>query len=99
MALVMDPSRNEVRALKSVTTWRGKRVLEIGCGDGRLSQRLASLGVAQVIALDPDADVIHAAKKNLPPRYKERVTFRVGHAEHLTLVANSFDRAVFSWVL
>lgn len=99
MSLTMDPAQNELRALKDVTTWRGKRVLEIGCGDGRLSQRLASLGVAQVIALDPDAELIRAAKKNLPQRYKERVTFRVGHGERLSAPPKSFDRVVFSWVL
>ena len=34
MPLRVDPEQNEVRALKGVTDWRRKRVLEIGCGNG-----------------------------------------------------------------
>ena len=46
MPLVMDPAGNEIRALKKVADWHGKRVLEIGAGDGRLTLRLAALGPA-----------------------------------------------------
>ena len=35
MTIRVDPERNEIRALKEVGTWRGKKVLEIGCGNGR----------------------------------------------------------------
>jgi cyclopropane fatty-acyl-phospholipid synthase-like methyltransferase len=42
MTLRIDPEENEIQALRELTDWRGKRVLEIGCGEGRLSQRLVS---------------------------------------------------------
>ena len=54
MRLQVDPEGNEVRALRRAGPWRGKRVLEIGCGEGRLTLRLAGLG-ARVDAIDPDA--------------------------------------------
>jgi ubiquinone/menaquinone biosynthesis C-methylase UbiE len=99
MTLKVDPARNELRALKRVTSWRGKQVLEVGCGDGRLTQRLASLGAAKIIALDPDAKLIRIARQNVAERFAHRISFRVGHAERLSFRANSFDRVVFSWVL
>ena len=99
MALFMDPARDEIRALKGVTNWRGKRVLEVGCGDGRLTLRLAKFNPAKIIALDPDPKSIRSARKNLPQKYKDRIDYRVGNAEHAKFKANLFDIVVFSWVL
>jgi 2-polyprenyl-3-methyl-5-hydroxy-6-metoxy-1,4-benzoquinol methylase len=98
MALRIDPEQNEVRALKHVANWRGQRVLEIGCGDGRLTRRLARLG-ANVQAIDPDETVIRAARKLLPQRLAARVHFHVGKAGRLEYPKESFDLVVFSWVL
>lgn len=44
MAIKVDPEQNEVRALERVTHWCRKDVIEIGCGDGRLTLHLAWLG-------------------------------------------------------
>ncbi len=98
MTLRVDPEQNEVRALKSVTDWRRKRVLEIGCGDGRLTRRLAGLG-AFVEANDPDVHLIRKARKSLPQRFAKFVRFKVGQAERLGHADGSFDIVVFSWVL
>ena len=98
MPLRIDPEQNEVRALKSVTDWRRKRVLEIGCGDGRLTVRLARLG-AIVHAIDPDAKLIRAARRNLPPQFAKHVRYQVGKAERLDHPNESFDLLVFAWVL
>lgn len=98
MTLRIDPEKNEVRVLKEMADWRGKRVLEIGCGDGRLTRRLANLG-AQVDALDPDRKLITTARQDFPARYSDRVRFRVGSAESLKYPNQTFDIAVFSWVL
>lgn len=98
MTLRIDPEQNEVRALKQVAHWSGQRVLEIGCGDGRLTQRLARLG-AQVLAIDPDATLIRAARKRLPKRLAPQVRFQVGRAGRLEFAQGSFDLVVFSWVL
>jgi ubiquinone/menaquinone biosynthesis C-methylase UbiE len=98
MAIHIDPDRNEVRALEGVTDWRGRRVLEIGCGDGRLTLRLARLG-ARVHAVDPDAEAVDDARRNLPSRYAGRVRFEVGTAERLGVASAAFDLAVFAWSL
>ena len=99
MALVMDPAGDEIRALQKVTNWHGKHVLEVGCGDGRLTLRLARLGAEHIIAFDPDPTLIRAARKDLPKQYQKQIQYRVGHAEHVRHRPNRFDVVVFSWVL
>ena len=99
MTLVMDPAGAEIQALKRMTSWRGKHVREVGCGTGRLTLRLAGLGIGQIIAIDHVAQSIRAARKALPERFKGRITYRVGNAEHVKQKANQFDIVVFSWVL
>jgi len=98
LAIKIDPEQNEVRALKRVTNWRRKDVIEIGCGDGRLTLRLARLG-AFVQAIDPDAQLVRAARRKLPKRFADRVRYHVGNAEHLDHANESFDLAVFAWSL
>jgi ubiquinone/menaquinone biosynthesis C-methylase UbiE len=99
MALVMDPAGAEISALRKIIHWRSKQVLEVGCGDGRLTLRLAGLGAKKIVALDPDSKLIRAARRNLPNQYEERILFRVGHAGKMRLKAHQFDVVVFSWVL
>jgi 2-polyprenyl-3-methyl-5-hydroxy-6-metoxy-1,4-benzoquinol methylase len=96
MSLRIDPEQREVRALERVAEWRGRHVLEIGCGDGRLSLRLARLG-AVVCGIDPDPARIRAARRRLQ-RFV-RLRFQVGRAEHLAHAAGSFDVVVLSWAL
>jgi ubiquinone/menaquinone biosynthesis C-methylase UbiE len=95
----MDPAGDEIQALKKITNWRGKRVLEVGCGDGRLTLRLATFSPAKIIAFDPDPKSVRTARKNLPEKYKGRIEYQVGNAEHAKFKANLFDIVVFSWVL
>jgi ubiquinone/menaquinone biosynthesis C-methylase UbiE len=98
LGIEIDPEQNEVRALKRVTNWRRERVAEIGCGDGRLTLRLARLG-AFVHAIDPDAKLIRTARTKLPKRFAKRIRYHVGEAEHLDFANESFDLAVFAWAL
>lgn len=99
MALVMDPAGDEIRALKKTANWRGKRVLEVGCGDGRLTLRLARFGVKKIFAFDPDRESIRVARGRLPEKYRDIVTYRVGSAEHIKQKDSQFDIVIFSWVL
>lgn len=98
MTLRIDPERNEVHALKRAIDWRGRDVLEIGCGDGRLTRRLAALG-ARVRAIDPDAALIRAARRARSPKDRSRVGFRVGGAGRLEFPTAAFDVVVLSWSL
>lgn len=96
MRLHVDPHRSDIHALEHVADWRGKRVLDIGSGDGRLSVRLADLG-AVVHALHPDASAIQESRRSLPRRHASRVRCRVGTTGGLFFPAPSFDGVIFSW--
>jgi ubiquinone/menaquinone biosynthesis C-methylase UbiE len=73
-------------------------VLELGCGDGRLTFRFAD-AAASVFAVDPDAEQIEQARAALRPDLADRVTFAVSGAEDVDAPAASFDLALFSWSL
>lgn len=98
MPLRVDREQNEVRALEQVADWGGLSVLEVGCGDGRLTRRLARLG-ARVQAVDPNAELIRAARERLPVSLAGRVCFAVGTSGQLKYAKGTFDTVVFSWSL
>ncbi len=75
----------------------GKSVMEAGCGTGRISRRLATLG-ARVTCLDiapealelakgqfqgvPDASYIQASILSLPPEHRDDIIWNAGVLEH-----------------
>jgi 2-polyprenyl-3-methyl-5-hydroxy-6-metoxy-1,4-benzoquinol methylase len=98
MPLIIDPEQNEVRALRRIGSWRGQRVIEIGCGEGRLSLRLARLG-AHVYAIDTNRERLAAARRNLPPQFAARIRYEFGRAGSVRRRDATFDRAIFAWAL
>jgi 2-polyprenyl-3-methyl-5-hydroxy-6-metoxy-1,4-benzoquinol methylase len=96
MRVQLDPDRAEIEALKRATDWHRKHVLDIGCGDGRLTRRLAGLG-ATVRGIDLDEESIREARRNLPRRLACRVRFRVADARDLPFGDATFDAVVYSW--
>jgi len=84
MSIQLDPEDSETTALLDYTDFTNKRVLEIGCGDGRLTWRYAD-HAAQVIAIDPEADRIEAAIKDMPEHLKDRVEFLVSGIQDYSL--------------
>jgi len=98
MTIQIDPEENEIWALRRSANWRNKRVLEIGCGDGRLTARLARLD-ANVQAIDPSAESIRLARSKRPARFAAHIHYSVGKAENLKSRAESFDIVVFAWSL
>jgi len=69
---------------------KGKRVLEVGCGNGRISLLLASKA-DQLIAIDPDKLKIEEAKAR-----GVGVEFYVGSGENLDFPDNVFDVIIFT---
>jgi SAM-dependent methyltransferase len=60
MTIRVDPENNEIRTLLELADFRGQLVLEIGCGDGRLTWRYAGRA-EHVMAIDPFAASIARA--------------------------------------
>jgi len=100
MTIRVDPENNEPRALFDLANFNGQRVLEIGCGDGRLTWRYADKAT-HVIAIDPFEPSIARAKENTPEALRSQVKFRhIGFDDFAAASESStFDIAILSWSL
>lgn len=72
----------------------GERVLDLGCGTGHLSAKIAAAG-AQVVGLDPSAEMLAKARQAYP-----ELAFVQGDARSFDLGAFDavFSNAVLHWV-
>lgn len=98
MAWRIDPEGVELRTLRALAPVDGLHVLELGCGDGRLTRQYAG-AAASVFAVDPDAERIAEARRALPPELEARVFFVVSGAADAKPRRRRFDLALFSWSL
>jgi ubiquinone/menaquinone biosynthesis C-methylase UbiE len=94
----IDPEGVEVRTLAELAPVDGLRVLELGCGDGRLTFQFADRAKS-VLAVDPDAERIASARSSLPASLAERVSLVVAGAADVEAPQREFDLALFSWSL
>ncbi len=92
------PPGMEAGLIESYVGLKGRRILEIGCGDGRLTRQLAPL-VSSVVAIEPDPAKIALARRLAASEGINNVTFRVNSAERLRLGGDPFEVALFSWSL
>jgi len=95
---VLDPEGAHLAALHRLADFRGQHVLELGCGDGRLTVGIARRA-ARVLAFDPDAEAVERARTSLPSELSHRVSFRVASGKEIEVPPASFDMVVFSWSL
>ena len=94
MAIDEDPEGHEIIALSvMVPSFAACRVVEIGCGDGRLTRRYAG-AAATVIAIDPDASTVAELAGEFP-----HVDARAIGIDNLVLPPNSVDVVLFAWSL
>lgn len=86
----------ELATVRELTDLRGKRVLELGCGDGRFTYLYAH-DAAYVLGVDPNRDEIGKARRARPRALRQRVQFRI--AKTIDPPRRRFDVALFSWSL
>lgn len=98
MPLVIDPDGVELATIRGLIDLRGRSVLDVGCGDGRLSVACAGEG-ADVFGFDPDEEAIVDARTETPAALRRRLRFEVAHAREIELPKGEFDLALFSWSL
>jgi 2-polyprenyl-3-methyl-5-hydroxy-6-metoxy-1,4-benzoquinol methylase len=97
LGYVKDPEGAEASVLGRTADFTGARVLEVGCGDGRLTWLYAPRAES-VLGIDPDEEQIGLARSAMPSELADRVQFEVGEAEDLSRTAD-FDVAFLSWSL
>jgi 2-polyprenyl-3-methyl-5-hydroxy-6-metoxy-1,4-benzoquinol methylase len=100
MTVLTDPEGNEKVALFELADLDGADVLEIGCGDGRLTWRYADRA-AHVTAIDAFEDAVARAEEGLPEGLRGTVGFRHVAFEDFSAGAepNAYDLTILSWSL
>jgi ubiquinone/menaquinone biosynthesis C-methylase UbiE len=93
-----DPEGFERKFLHQFVDFNDARVLEIGCGDGRLTWKYASASHG-TFGLDPDSDELRVAQADCPPDLHGRVHFTRASAYHLPCPKEKFDIAILAWSL
>jgi 2-polyprenyl-3-methyl-5-hydroxy-6-metoxy-1,4-benzoquinol methylase len=99
MAVRTDPEGNETLALFDLVQLDGREVLEIGCGDGRLTWRYADRA-EHVTAIDPFEDGIRRAKEQFKTAALP-IDFRRVAFEDFAVRSepDAFDVTILSWSL
>jgi len=100
MAVRIDPENNESRVLFDLVEFAGRRVLEVGCGDGRLTWRYAERA-GQVMGIDPSSEAVGRAQKDLPEELRGRVALRAVAFEEFAADSgpSRFELILLSWSL
>jgi 2-polyprenyl-3-methyl-5-hydroxy-6-metoxy-1,4-benzoquinol methylase len=91
MTRTIDEQKREIQMLARLVDLRDQRVLDIGCGDGRLAVLMAELA-ASVVGIDPDEEAITQARRAA----SSSVSFLVAGVNDVTLPSSAFDVVVFS---
>ncbi len=78
MTILIDPEGKEVEALPKIVDFTGLRVLDAGCGDGRLVWRIAP-EAGSVLGVDMETEDIETARRETeldePPHRFDLVFF------------------------
>jgi 2-polyprenyl-3-methyl-5-hydroxy-6-metoxy-1,4-benzoquinol methylase len=95
VALIVDPQEREIEALRRLTPFDGLTVLDVGCGEGRATRRIARTA-ASVVGIDPDADRIATARATPAKDGSGRIRYLVEDVTTYPLPTGEFDAVVFS---
>jgi 2-polyprenyl-3-methyl-5-hydroxy-6-metoxy-1,4-benzoquinol methylase len=98
MSVVLDPVEVETRIIHVLIDFTDRDVLDVGCGDGRVTWRIAQ-GTRSVLGIDPSNEAIEAAKASMPARLRHKVAFQVADVTTAVLPYAAFDIVVLPWSL
>ena len=98
MTLQTDPEGNEKKYLQKSADFTDKCVLEIGCGEGRLTWQYAKETLS-TIGIDLDADALRVASIDRPSDLTNKILFARAASEHIPFSKETFDIAILAWTL
>ncbi|HXQ34907.1 MAG TPA: class I SAM-dependent methyltransferase [Anaerolineales bacterium] len=98
MTLQKDPENKERKTLQRFVDFTNKRVLEIGCGEGRLTWQYAK-ETRSTIGIDLDADALRVASIDRPSDLTGKIHFVRAESEHIPFSKETFDIATLAWTL
>lgn len=98
MSIQKDAEQNEIKILRKYADLTDKRVLEIGCGEGRLTWQYAKRADS-TIAIDLDHDSLRVAKVDRPYDLEGKVHIACADSHDLPFSKEKFDIAILAWSL
>ena len=101
MTTQKDSERNESKYLRKFAgfaDFTNKRILEIGCSEGRLTWQYAK-ATRWTVGIDLDADALRVAGIDRPYDLTGKVHFSCAESEYLPFSKETFDMAILAWSL
>ena len=98
MTVQKDAEQNESKYLHTFADFRNKRVLEVGCGEGRMTWKYAR-ETRTTIGVDLDTDALRIATVDRPTDLEHKVLFTTAASEYLPFSKETFDIAILAWSL
>ncbi len=96
--LQKDPEGFEKKTLHKFVDFTNARVLEIGCGEGRLTWKYAAAS-SLTVGFDPDHSALRIARADMPHDLQKHVHFAGASARHIPFSKETFDIAILAWSL
>ena len=84
-------------AVRQLVDLKGKRVLDVGCGDGTYTQELLAMGPSYLLGIDAAADAVQLATERAGGA--PNAAFRVMNVDELSSIGEHFDVAVVRGLL
>jgi ubiquinone/menaquinone biosynthesis C-methylase UbiE len=93
-----DPKGTELEYLETIPLSSEDRVLDIGCGDGRLTDYFTK-EVNFIVGTDIKIESIREAQSAHPPGQLPQQHFTASRAEAIPFAEQTFSMAIFTWSL
>ena len=90
--MILDPDNKYIQAINSHAPLSGATILEIGCGNGRMTSDMAK-HANKIVATDLDFEILELAKKNISAKNIEFLHTPDGT---LNFPAQSFDIIIYT---
>jgi len=100
MTVAADPEGISAREILDFIDLRNKRILEVGCGTGRITFPLAEY-TEFITAIDPISDDIKLAREKTPEDLEGKIDFIAVGIEDFEIAEKTplFDLCIFTWSL
>ena len=95
MSSSIDPEGSEITVIHELVDFSGADVLEVGCGDGRLTWRYAE-EAATVLAMDMNGEKIERAWEAIPDSLRSKTRFVGGDIGQVELSPDAYDVAILA---